>query len=220
MPGYLRTRKIAKSRSMAFMLLTVLSATVGCAWADTNDALSNGNVASEITDLQSFRTSVSVPSVTLTDHNGRKQTLEALFKDNIVVMDFIFTSCRSICPIMTAVMRRIYTLLGDFMGHSVLLVSISVDPSRDTAEKLAEFSAKTGNHPHWLWLTGAPSDIARVLQAFAINPNGTPETHPPVLFVGHGDLWFKWVGLPNAQSVANAVIQLAKSSSQDDMVKP
>lgn len=163
----------------------------------------------DIAKLAQFRTAVSVPAVTLLDQQTNAQPLKRLFQDKVVVVNFVFTSCRSVCPIITAVMKRIQQLLAGHLGDSVVLVSISLQPQQDTPEKLAQFSASLGSLPHWLWLTGVAADVAQTLSAFGINPNAAAEAHPPLVFVGRGNDWFKWVGLPDAQQVAQAALALS-----------
>ncbi|MEQ1530290.1 MAG: SCO family protein [Methylococcales bacterium] len=181
-------------------------------WAIDVKAETKYPYESRIAELEKYRTTVaSIPSVKLIDHNGRIHDIAKLFRDNILIVDFIFTSCRSICPIMTAVMKKVYSRIGIPNVQSVLFLSITVNPEEDTPKQLAESTKKTGNHANWLWLTGTPNDIAQVLQAFAININGKPETHPPVLYIGKEDFWLKWVGLPNADEVADAVNVLSKT---------
>lgn len=176
-------------------------------------SLSASSVALAATDdiakLAQFRTAVTVPAVTLLDQQANTQPLQRLFQDKVVVVNFVFTSCRSVCPIITAVMKRIQQLLAEHLGDSVVLVSISLQPEQDTPEKLAQFSGQFGNSPHWLWLTGTAAEVAQALSAFGINPSAAAETHPPLVFVGRGNDWFKWVGLPDAQQVAQAALALS-----------
>src|SRR5712691_4974642 len=56
-----------------------------------------------------------------------------LIKDRVVVMNFIFTTCTTICPTMGATFSRVQRLLGD---RSVSLISVSVDPATDTPQRL------------------------------------------------------------------------------------
>ncbi|PPD30572.1 MAG: hypothetical protein CTY19_15660 [Methylomonas sp.] len=159
-------------------------------------------------NLETFRTQVALPSVVLVDQFGNSHQLESLFKEHVVVVDFVFTSCRSVCPIITAVMKRVHQVLKNSLGDSLLLVSITLAPQQDSPEQLAQFANKLGNFPHWLWLSGEPPAVGQAIQAFGINPNAAPETHPPLIVVGQGKDWFKWVGLPDAQTIAQAALTM------------
>lgn len=175
----------------------------------------NKSLAAETTaNLESFRTQVVLPAVTLIDQHGQPQPLQDLFKDKVVVVDFVFTSCRSVCPIITAVMKRIHQLVKPALGESLLLVSITLTPQQDTPAQLAQFTDKLGDFPHWLWLSGEPTAVAQAIQAFGINPNAAPETHPPLIFIGRENDWFKWVGLPDAKAIAQVALNLLPSKSR------
>ena len=110
----------------------------------------------------------AVPAFTLTDQTGRPFGTEQL-RGKVWVADFIFTACPEACPLMTQrmgdVMRRARHLGPDF--H---LVSMTVDPDRDTPERLAEYGARFGANPQkWSFLTG-PMDVIQtaVVDGFKI----------------------------------------------------
>ncbi|HEY2900720.1 MAG TPA: SCO family protein [Polyangia bacterium] len=99
----------------------------------------------------------TVPAFALTDQAGRRMGTAEL-QGKVWVADFIFTSCQEACPLlsqkMAEVMRRARLLGPDF--H---LVSLTVDPERDTPARLAEYGARFGANPQkWSFLTG-PMDV-------------------------------------------------------------
>jgi cytochrome oxidase Cu insertion factor (SCO1/SenC/PrrC family) len=99
----------------------------------------------------------TVPDFELVSQTGDTVRLADL-RGTVWIGDFIFTHCASTCPMMTAQMKRIQASLGDAAG--VRLVSFSVDPERDTPERLAEYAAGYGATPdRWLFLSG---DKARI----------------------------------------------------------
>ena len=70
--------------------------------------------------------------------------------DHIVVMDFVYTTCTTICPVLSALFTQVQTKLGnDVVGNEVRLISMSVDPIRDTPQRL-----RTGE---WKRLFGFPN---------------------------------------------------------------
>ena len=77
------------------------------------------------------------------------------------VADFIFTTCPEVCPLMTERMSRLQTWLRDQrLGDQVHLVSISVDPERDTPAVLTKYAAATHAKPeNWTFLTGPQQQI-------------------------------------------------------------
>ena len=91
-----------------------------------------------------------VPDFSLTDQSDRNVKLDDL-KGHVWVADFIFTNCAGACPMMTDKMRK----LQDTLPVEVRMVSITVDPSRDTPKALAAYAAERGATPdRWLFLTG------------------------------------------------------------------
>ena len=80
--------------------------------------------------------------------------------------DFIYTTCSDICPALTAQMASLRTRLADagLLGDDVVLLSISVDPARDTPEVLRTYSAPFAADPaNWLFLTGDEAAIRQVV---------------------------------------------------------
>jgi protein SCO1/2 len=123
----------------------------------------------------------SVPAFSLTDQAGRPATLET-FRGQPWVADFIFTSCGSICPVMTAQMAR---LRGE-LPAGTRLASFTVDPATDTPARLAEFAARHKAGPEWTFMTGGQEALFRLAQdgfklPVAVNAAGVAETEGPFL---------------------------------------
>lgn len=75
------------------------------------------------------------------------------FAPYIYVADFFFTSCPSICPKVAKEMLKIHDALKD--DPTVKLISFSIDPKRDTPQKLKSYANNLGiNHQKWYFLTG------------------------------------------------------------------
>jgi cytochrome oxidase Cu insertion factor (SCO1/SenC/PrrC family) len=100
----------------------------------------------------------NVPVVT--QHGESLQFYDDVLKGKIAVISFIYTSCRDICPVVTARLSQLEERLGDAVGREIFFVSISIDPVNDTPAKLKEYSKTFQTGPSWLFLTGKPSDIA------------------------------------------------------------
>jgi cytochrome oxidase Cu insertion factor (SCO1/SenC/PrrC family) len=98
-----------------------------------------------------------VPDFALVSQTGDTVRLADL-RGTVWIGDFIFTHCASTCPMMTAQLRRLQDSLGE--GAPVRLVSFSVDPERDTPQRLSEYAAGYGATPdRWLFLTGEKAEI-------------------------------------------------------------
>ena len=105
------------------------------------------------------------PSFALIDQLGRPVS-DADLRGKVVVADFIYTTCTDICPAITAQMAALRTRLAEegLLGDDVQLVSISVDPARDTPEVMRAYSALFGADPAtWRFLTGDEATIRRVV---------------------------------------------------------
>lgn len=104
----------------------------------------------------------TVPDFTLTERSGQPFGLNDL-RGHVWVADFIFTNCAGTCPIMTTAMTEIQkTALAEKLDD-VKLVSITVDPERDTPEVLQRFADGYGAlKDRWYFLTGDGAAIQQL----------------------------------------------------------
>ncbi len=100
------------------------------------------------------------PNVDVLDQDGRKlKFYDDVIRDKIVLVSFIYTSCRDICPLVTARLAQVQERLGSAVGRDVFFVSISIDPENDTPQRLKEHAEAFHAGPGWLFITGRPDDI-------------------------------------------------------------
>lgn len=120
----------------------------------------------------------TVPDFELINQNGQRFGLAQL-KGKIWIADFIFTTCRGPCPIISARMSELQTPLAK---SDVRLVSVTVDPTTDTPNVLRNYAAALQADPaRWDFLTGAQSDIYRLCRdGFKLAVSGSGETAAPV----------------------------------------
>src|SRR4051812_49664318 len=84
-----------------------------------------------------------IPDVAVVDQSGASHHFYAdLVKDRVVAVNFVFTSCTTICPVMGATFAQVQKLLGK--SDDVSLISISIDPRNDTPAHLAAWGKKLG----------------------------------------------------------------------------
>ncbi len=103
------------------------------------------------------------PKVTLIDQDGKPQRFfEDLIQDKVVAVNFIFTSCKDVCPLETARLREVQEILGDRLGKDIFFLSISIDPQRDTPEVLKAYAKRYQAGPGWTFLTGKMEDITQL----------------------------------------------------------
>jgi protein SCO1 len=150
-------------RNLTLMGFTVvfLSVLLGTAfWKWQKDL--QGRAASEERPLEGLQTFGAVPPFSLTERDGRRITLSDL-KGKVWIVNFIYTRCPDTCPIQSAQIRQIQ---DDFKSDKDLrLVSITVDPLRDTPEILSEYARRFHADPmRWLFLTGEKETIYKFAQ--------------------------------------------------------
>jgi protein SCO1 len=92
----------------------------------------------------------------------------ATFQDKIFVTDFFFTSCPSICPVMTKQMLRIHDSYMD--NSAVALLSHTIDPVRDSIQKLDAYAAKIDifSNEKWHFVTGEKEDLFAMAEDYMI----------------------------------------------------
>ena len=116
-----------------------------------------------------------VPAFALMERSGQLVRLEDLH-GKVWIASFIFTHCPDECPLMTAEMAR---LQADFaMASDLRLVSITVDPDRDTPAVLSDYAAHFQADPQrWLFLTGEKRAIHQLArEGFRLGINAPAET--------------------------------------------
>jgi protein SCO1/2 len=144
------------------------------------------------------------------DQDGRElMFVSDVIGDNIVVMDFVYTTCTTICPVLSALFTQVQGKLGDAVGDEVTLVSMSVDPVRDTPQRLKAYSAKHRAGDGWLWLTGPKADVDDVLIGLGAYTSNF-EDHPSMVLIGDGrtGVWKRLFGFPNPDRIVQIVNDL------------
>ncbi|MEO1083349.1 MAG: SCO family protein [Acidobacteriota bacterium] len=112
------------------------------------------------------------PDFSFTNRDGRTVSRRSL-EGQPWVADFIFTTCPGVCPVLT---RRMKDLADEVPADQVRLVSISVDPTRDTPDVLEAYAQKNGAGDNWLFLTGDLADTERVIKdGFKLAYDPTPQ---------------------------------------------
>jgi protein SCO1/2 len=141
--------------------------------------------------------------------NQERMFVSDVIGDNIVVMDFVYTTCTTICPVLSALFTHVQGKLGDAVGDEVMLVSMSVDPVRDTPQRLKAYSAKHRAGEGWLWLTGPKGDVDDVLIGLGAYTSNF-EDHPSMVLIGDGRSgeWKRLFGFPNPDRIVQLVNDL------------
>lgn len=104
------------------------------------------------------------PTLSLTDHTGRTLSLEGL-RGRVVAVFFGYTSCPDVCPLTLSHLSRIQGEL-DQKAQALQVLFVSVDPERDTPERLSRYLESF--HPSILALTGSFEEIESQARGFGV----------------------------------------------------
>ena len=155
--------------------------------------------------------SMSIPDVELLDQDGRKVHFYSdLVKGKTVAINFIFTTCTTICPPMGATFARVQK---DLENRDVQFISVSVDPVTDTPERLKAWRAKFKAGPAWTLVTGDKQKIDELLEALAAS-TVRREDHSPTTIIGNDALgqWTRAFGLAKPSQLVEIIDQAANGT--------
>lgn len=158
--------------------------------------------------------SIKIPDTVVYNQHGRKLNFYTdLVRGKTVAINFIFTTCTTICPPLTATFRKLQQELGERVGRDIELISISVDPTTDVPERLKEFSAKFKAAPGWTFVTGNKPEIDQLLKALGAAV-GDKNDHTPMLLIGNdaAGYWTRTYGLAPAATLVKVVNEAASKS--------
>jgi cytochrome oxidase Cu insertion factor (SCO1/SenC/PrrC family) len=151
-----------------------------------------------------------IPNVTVYDQDGRRRNFyDDLVKGKTVAINFIFTTCTTICPPMTATFHRVQQDLA--VGHvNAELISVSVDPTTDTPERLRDFAAKFKAGPGWTFVTGDKAAIDSLLGALGAAVADKSD-HTPLVLVGNDATghWTRAYGLSPPATLVKVITEVS-----------
>lgn len=111
---------------------------------------------------------IPAPPFTLVNQDNEAASLQD-YRGKVVALDFIYTSCTTTCPLLTATFKALQDGLGDALGRDVMLMSITVDPATDKPDVLKAFGKKwEADFGGWVFLTGDPVAIDSVAAQYAV----------------------------------------------------
>jgi len=125
------------------------------------------------------------PRFVLTDHNGDQLRLDR-FRDKIVLITWGYTNCPDICPLTLAKLKEVMDTLGED-AKDVQVLFITVDPERDTAERLNSYVPYF--HEDFIGITGSHDEIEDLAREYGV----TIVKHPAVYGRGRFDTWDRYL---------------------------
>jgi len=142
-----------------------------------------------------------IPDVTLVNQDGEKVNFrEIINSDKPVILDFIYGTCTTICPVLSIGFSHFQKKLGPEI-QDVRLISISIDPDNDTPLVMAEYLERYDAQPGWDFLTGKREDIFQVMRAFDAFVTNKMD-HSPLTFL-HAPEDSKWIRINELLSSAD-----------------
>jgi cytochrome oxidase Cu insertion factor (SCO1/SenC/PrrC family) len=169
--------------------------------------LSDKAVVSNVTD---WTGSLRIPDTTIYDQDGKRLHFYTdLVKGKTVAINFIFTTCTTICPPMTANFRKVQQELGERVGGDIEMISISVDPVTDVPARMKDYTNKFNVGPGWTFVTGSKLEINELLKALG-GYAGDRNNHTPIILVGNerAGYWTRTYGLASPTAIVNLINQV------------
>jgi protein SCO1/2 len=134
--------------------------------------------------------------------------------DKIVAINFVYTTCTTVCPVVSSIFTMVQKNFGELMGKDVVLITITVDPTRDTPHRLLKYSKNFNPGAGWSWLTGDKKTVDKTLSALgAYTPNF--EDHPAMVLIGDdsNSQWYRYYGFPAPEVIETRVRDLLSNRS-------
>ncbi len=185
---------------------------VGCCATTVLLAYSVHGLAADKPRFTRSPVKIVVPDVTLIDQTGRTVPFrDVLLDDKPVYVEFIFATCTTICPVLSAGYASMQRKLGDHRDQ-VRLISITIDPEHDGPEELSEYLQRYGARSGWDFLTGTRADIEAVMRAFDAYV-ADKMSHRPLTFV-RTPATGQWVRIDGFAGSADLLEELRRASGE------
>jgi protein SCO1/2 len=170
----------------------LIAAPLVCAWpATAGQAPSRSRPPRSPADPGYF------PNVVLSTHHGRRvRFYDDLIKGKVVAVSFMFTSCSIFCPRATDNLLKVQARLGSRLGRDVFMLSITVDPEKDTPEVLKQYVAAHQVKPGWEFLTGERRDIDLIRRRLGVFDNDPDKSQHTGLLTYGNETTRRWSAMP------------------------
>ena len=152
-----------------------------------------------------------IPDLPVVTHEGKRVRFYSdLVQGRIVLINFMYSTCNGICPGMTSNLKDVYRALNGRVGRDVFMYSITLQPDKDTAEKLGAYVTTRGIGTGWSFLTGEAADLEQIRRRLGFyDPNPEVDSdgaqHTGMLRIGN-DARQRWLMCP-ALAEPSAIIR-------------
>ncbi|MDR3370152.1 SCO family protein [Rhodoferax sp.] len=156
----------------------------------------------------------TVPPLWLIRDDGQKVLLTQELNDGRpVILNFIYTTCTGICPLMSQVFSEFQSRLGD-QREKVHMVSITIDPEQDTPARLRVYAQRYSAGSQWQHYTGTVNAIIATEKAFNVY-GGDKMNHSSLTLLrsAPGKSWVRMDGFASSQDLMDQFAKLTASSA-------
>ncbi|PWK54639.1 SCO family protein [Silicimonas algicola] len=151
---------------------------------------------------------IHIADARVIDQNGAERRFGEVVGDGPVVVTFIYTSCTTICPVANGIFQIVQEDLDAAGDDRTRLVSVSIDPVRDSPAALHRTADAFEAKDRWTFVTGSVPEIADVLRSFGLSL-GSVEDHDPMFLVGSGNGRFvRIAGLPAPETLLGTLARV------------
>lgn len=151
----------------------------------------------------------------ITTNEGRELRFYSdLLKDKTVLLSFYYLDCGTVCPLQNKVLAELQGLLGERLGKDILVLSISVDPARDTPELVKAYARAWNAKPGRLFLTGSKINVDWINYKLGYYTEDPP-THKTTYLLGNvkSGHWMTVRPDTKARTLADNLIKLAEEQN-------
>lgn len=154
----------------------------------------------------------AIPDLPVLTQDGKSVRFYSdLVKGNTVAVNFVFTNCKTICPMLGGM----FTNLQKQSARGVRLITISIDPGFDTPQRLKQWGAKFHPEESWTFVTGRQADIDQIVKAFGAY-TARPQDHLPVTIIGSDatGVWTRNYGFLSGPELSAVVSRVNEEAPQ------
>ena len=154
------------------------------------------------------------PNVPLLTQDGTRMLFyDDLIKGRVVTINFFFTTCKTFCPRATQNLLKVEKAFGVRLGRDVRMISITVDPEKDTPAVLKDYSRRHGTGEGWYFVTGSQKDIDRLRLHLGVNRYNNEKADHTGLLVYGNEATKQWAATPvlaDPDTIVESVVRMVR----------
>ncbi len=165
-------------------------------------------------------TPVLLPDLPAHRQDGSPVSLRQLLSGRRSALQFVFTECPTTCPLLASLFHRVDLALPS-SDPTLQLITITVDPERDTPARLTEWLTPFHPSPRWTALRFSPPNLLTLLAAFNLKP-GAPAAHTLQIFLTdpQGRYYSRTTALPSTATLTAALTSVPTKSLPTTIAQP